>query len=408
MRPPFDTLAAHKMNHSIKTDPSRQHHGAVAKSGWLASLYVGIVSITSVSFFAKRFAEELLWPWALYTFALSIMFAAVRKFEWSKYSLANRNLPWLSAVFILAVLNSFLYPLTRQTAHPSTAPDALTEPARAFFASQHPYAVTLFDGAPVSPGPGWIILNAPITLSGMIFALIPIYLAIACNSVSRIEVWRANALVLLLVLSISFLQMNAVAHDLLAFSLAGIALTILVHRFRANVTYLALTAILCGIVATARLPFFLLPLTLAACLYRTERVKALAFAMISVAVLIAIHGVFYVWADRLSLFYQPAHVFNRAADSQSPAQFIIVVALWIAISIHVWLRTQSSLSSWFLFVWTVLFVPFAATGFAELFFDPALSIDSIANWEGKGYVYFTAPFLAAALVLPAAERQALP
>ncbi|QDO97708.1 hypothetical protein FNB15_10690 [Ferrovibrio terrae] len=377
----------------------------MSKWKWPATLYLGIVLITALPFFAKRFAEGFLWPWAAYAFAILILLIATERLDLRKYKIANSNLPWLSGAFILATLNFVLYPLTRTAAHPSTAPNALIDPAVAFFEGQHPYAVTLFDGAPISPGPGWIILNAPITLTGMIFALIPVYMGIACYAVSRIEAWRGNALVLFLVPSICFLQMNVVAHDLLGFSLAGVALTIAAHQQRNNMLVITLIAILSGIVATARLPFFLFPVAIATCLFRTDRAKALVFATVAVSVLIAIHGIFYLWADRLSLFYQPAHVFGRAANSQSPAQFIVVIALWIVISIYMWLRTDSSLSSWFLFVWAILFVPFATIGFAELFRGSELSINDIANWEGKGYVYFTVPFLAAALVLLVRDRQ---
>lgn len=378
------------------------------RPGWQASLYFGIISITALPFFAKRFAENFHWPWVLYVLVAAILFAAARNCDLSKYKVANSNLTWLSGAFILAVLNFVLYPATRNVANPSTAPNALIEPATALLEGKHPYSVILFDGAPISPGPGWIILNAPITLSGMMFAFIPIYLAISAYALSRIEAWRANAFVFLLALSVCFLQMNVTAHDLVAFSLAGVALTVLAHRFQNNMILLALVAILCGVVATARLPFFLFPIAVAACLFHTDRAKAVAFGLIATFVLVSVHGVFFLWADQLSFFYQPAHVFGRASKSQSVLQTGFTVALWVVISVRLWLKTTSNLSSWFLLVWAIQFIPFAATGFAELFTSQGISIDRLADWEGKGYLYFTIPFLASALVLPEGERRQAP
>lgn len=90
---------------------------------------------------------------------------------------------------LLAFANVLLYPGTRTLHARSSAPDALIEPARRMAAGGHPYAGVLFDGAPISPGPGWIAIHAPLTAVGLVWLVVPLIVLVPALGVllSRVD-----------------------------------------------------------------------------------------------------------------------------------------------------------------------------------------------------------------------------
>jgi hypothetical protein len=312
-------------------------------------------------------------------------------------------------VLIVAVANFYLYEVSVFIPKTSTAPMALIEPARALFHDGlNPYSVSLFDGAPVSPGPGWIVLNAVFTLNGVISLLMPAYFFIANMFVAKWSRQSAFMFSLMLVISLNFLQLSVTGHDLPAFSLALVVLILALNRYHSDTRICLMIAVLTGIVATARIPFIIVPAAMGVCLMTVDRMRGIKFAVISTAAAILIHAVFFLWSVIGGHFYQPLHVFGRASGSM-PAEMVYAgTFIWIVLVVVIRKRLTPEVSSWLVFIWVLLSIPFSGVGMAELLKGNILSLESWAAWEGKGYVMFTLPLLVAGLVLDRSEGVGFP
>lgn len=365
---------------------------------WAAFLaYLLLATATSASAFSKHTA----YPW-LMTMAYASVLLFVGVWLWRTGRRAGRNTGWpltaaLVLVAALAIANASLYPSTRVGTARSSAPDALIDSGSRLLAGEYPYARPLFDGALISPGPGWVVLQAPLTRTGLIWLMLPIHLALACYMLSRRTGAGAFAFCVLVLAMPAFLQMSFVGHDLFAVGCAMVVVTLAVHeQMSTSGRALLLWAFLASVVASARVPFavFVGALSLLA-LARDRRAGAL-FAIVSIGSLLALHVFFYAWGHSLGRFYHPLHVLNRADAGAGPAALAIGLMLSVTVGVWAWRRGTDTAADWLCFVWVTAGVPFAAVGVGEL-----VRVNHLdwAAWEGKVYAGFALPLLIAALVL---------
>jgi hypothetical protein len=308
---------------------------------------------------------------------------------------------------LLAGLDFVLYPISRQVAQISTAPDALIEPATALIQrGENLYSVQLSGGSPVSPGPGWILLNAPFTISGFVSLLTPFYLFLCALMISKWSKAYTFGFIILLFVSLSFLQMSFVGHDLPATILAFVGLTLALYRYYDRTFLFVLISFLIGVLSTARVPFIIFPIALSLCLRTKNQHRALLFVVFSTSLALLIHLVFYLWAVKDGLFYQPLHIFNRAALGSGLGILIIGGITWAVAGWFAWRRLTSDIASWFSFLWVLIGVPFIFVGFGELIRNGIFSTSNWAAWEGKVYVMFTLPLMITSIVMNLSQRAA--
>lgn len=364
---------------------------------WGYGLYLIIAIITSVPFFIKHFNNFPVFI-VIYAFMITFLVLIIHFVKLNKFNFLNNNFPWIFLIMTLTILNILLYPQTRVV--PSTAPNALMEPAITLIRTGlNPYSVKLFDGAPISPGPGWILLNSLFSLSGLITLLTPVYLIWVGFMLSKWSKTYTFVFTALLFSTMSFLQMSFTGHDLPAVSLAVVGLALMLHRYYNNKKVLNILAVLSGLIATARIPFIIFPLLLSICLATLDRRRAKYFALLSTGLAVVIHVIFYLWAIKDNLFYQPLHVFGRASQGSSIGFLGFGAAIWMVASLYMLKKLSNEPSSWLAFLWTSFSVPFIFVGLGELIPDGPFSLDLWVTWEGKGYIMFTLPILLASLVL---------
>lgn len=366
-------------------------------------LYLVISIITSAPFFIVFFSKYSFFLIFFYAILLIFLVFFVEYFILRKPEVLrfNFNMIWLLPILLLALLNILLYPSTRLVPNPSSAPSALIEPAIALFCSGlNPYSIRIFDGAPISPGPGWILMNSPILLAGWIVIITPIYLIFSgfmvFNFCKEIDTF---VYVLLIVLPLNFLQMSIVGHDLPAVILALVGLTLSLNLNYKNNVYFFTIAILVGLVSTARLPFIIFPIALSICLMKIDAFRAKVFLIVSAGVTVVSHFFFWIWAYSEGVFYQPLHVFGRAIHGGSLIILFLGVLVWAAFGWYRWHRLTKHPSSWMFFLWPVLSIPFIFVGINELLHSGFFYLKSWETWEGKGYLMFTLPLLVAGLIL---------
>jgi len=91
------------------------------------------------------------------------------------------SIQWINIgiITVFIILTFFIYPVAdarKAIGKGSTGDDAIIEPVKQLLSSGKLYDVKLYDGAPVSPGPGWILLNAPFVVFNCYYLFTPMYL----------------------------------------------------------------------------------------------------------------------------------------------------------------------------------------------------------------------------------------
>ncbi len=370
--------------------------------GWATPAYVACAVITALPLFTRLGLAP--WPPALVYLAFWVaLFGALRPVV--RY-LGSR--PQLSAAVIaagssaLAAADAVLYPQSRTGPAPSTAPDALIEPARNLLAGRFPYDVALRDAAPASPGPGWVLLNAPLTLAGLVWGLSALWLAVAAVLLERRHRGAGSGFVCILLATLPFVRMSAVGHDLFAVACALAAAALVTDLSAGRSRRLALAGLATGVVATARVPLVVFPLVLAALLAGRDRRQGAVFGGAALGSALSIHGAALAWGHAVGAAYQPLHVFDRAQRGLGIWLLAAGAAAWLGSMAVIVVRADRELAGWLRSLWWSMVLPFGAIGCAEL----AARGWAWRGWEGSIYLGFPLPLLAAALALRLASGAA--
>jgi len=114
-------------------------------------------------------------------FVYAVLFRTQKLFEITKVFL-NKKSFFILLFILITLVNILVYPLAdslKYQARGSDQDDALIVGAKNLISGKNPYeAHTYFPGNPLSPGPGWLIMNLPFTTSGLYCLLTPFYISV--------------------------------------------------------------------------------------------------------------------------------------------------------------------------------------------------------------------------------------
>ena len=293
-------------------------------------------------------------------------------------------------VLALTVLNLALYPATRHLAHPSTGPDAMIVPFHRLLRGTDPYTAPLWDGALISPGPGWWLLNAPLTGFGVVALLCPLWLGLATALMARRNVFAAVIFLVTLFTCQDFIAQSVAGHDIFVVNLAICVVCLLAEQVAIGTAPLVPVAILAGLVATARVPLIILIPTIGLGLARRNSQTGKRFIWLASAVAISLHLVFAAWAAWDGTFYQPLHVFARARGGAGAESIIISAIATCAAARWVIIHARHTAAQLMFSCWLIEFCLFAPIGFGELV---NVNHFTLSAWEGRNYVAWSLPLL---------------
>jgi hypothetical protein len=307
-----------------------------------------------------------------------------------------------------------LYPIAdalKRQGRGTTADDALIVPLQTWIAGRPLYSSPLTGGVAASPGPGWIFVNAPFTLTGGYFLLTACYVGWLWVAIARDRrsIEPANRMLLLLVSSLAFWELTVIGHDIVATSCAiGALLLWTVRAFeRRSMPRTALLAIAWGTLATARILYpFLIPL-LGLLLWKRD--ARLAGALVAVA--LATTALWHLPFLLTNHPYDPFHLWDRARGGMGLPLIAAGGLATLAIGAAAWsqvTREARSVLGWF---FACFLVPLVFISAGELFAVGG----QLARWEGANYLIPTlGPFFVwlslepASSARPAAELAAQP
>ncbi len=287
--------------------------------------------------------------------------------------------------------------------NPSTAPEAMIVPAKNLLHGTYLYQDRLSDGAPISPGPGWILLNTPISGTGLQFLLTPLYLMFAALFIGKVTSRGRGSILFVLITfaCLNFLQQSMAGHDIFAIGFAMLIITLLTFQKRSDERWVIGLSVIAGVIATARVPFVIFPIILGLYLSRQSISLAVRFTLIALLVAALLHSIAFVWGYLVAGEYQPFHVFNRAKHGTGRPLLVVGALVSITIILLSPWKVREKASSLLIWTWGSLFIPFCTVGIGELIrYEKGI----LANWEGKNYLTFTLPLLVGAFVLADAER----
>jgi len=309
-------------------------------------------------------------------------------------------------VVLFAIAAYAIYPIAdarKQFGKGSTGDDAIIEPARTLMHDAKLYNVILYDGVPISPGPGWILINSPFALLKIYWLLTPFYAALAVWVFRLLRGGRreTNLALLLLCSSLIFWELLVTGHDLIAIGFSFVIFVSLTHRLAQTSSggypFLLCVAAALGVFATSRIVFIGAPFLLAAFLWKFNRRKATILLAVSVSIAAALHGYFYAIND----VYQPFHLFERGQSNVGGLLTLFGLAATAAAVWAVFRSLENTIESWTISFFICLAIPLATIALGEL----RSTGFQWALWEGANYLVPATPLLLFSVGLGICDNQ---
>lgn len=271
-----------------------------------------LIQVSSLrNFFVASSLSNPLLAWVVSCFVIYLLLFLM--FWLWQVPLINKPLSsWKLTILLLIVfyfIGTFLYARMEGLNKGGTGDDAMEQPILAMMQGKGPYEVRLFDNAPISPGLGWLLLNAPFTVLGISSLLNVFYMGLtmlALNVLTK-KATHANMLLLATMLCFSAWEQVYSYHDLLAIGFAFTLLFLLVEHYSTDIAKTLLLGVLTGVVATSRIIFIFIPFLLAFIIYKRNPKIAILYAFTGTFTATGIHFIGYVTSE----YYQPLHIIGR-------------------------------------------------------------------------------------------------
>jgi hypothetical protein len=324
---------------------------------WLAGVQAG--ALLAFAFICVRLPESSrLWRWGALA---ALVFAAV-------------NLPWLHAYFDRPDLKG----LDRS----GSRDDAVIDAVARLLSGIDPYLAPVSGGAPISPGPGWLLLNsfafAPTGFALMLPFHASVFVWLAARATGG---WKAPAIAIIGCLGSIAVWEDAFGGDLAALGFAVASVGVLCGSAAPSTARIWFCTVIVGLLATARVPLLALPVFVAIVFFwgRGDRRNALVVGAVGIFVALTVHAAFAFGFER-DFPYQPAHLISVGVrlfglPGLAFAAACIVGAIWL-------LGRTSARGTDPLALYTagliLTFVPISLAKVAEVGFRLAEAID----WPG--------------------------
>jgi len=297
-------------------------------------------------------------------------------------------------ILIFAILTYVIYPVAdarKNVGKGSTGDDAIIEPALTLLGDGKLYNVILYDGAPISPGPGWILLNSPFVLFNAFWVLSVFYVTLTviltCFLFGKYR--ETNMVLFLLSSSLMFWEILVTGHDLIAIGFIFVALVSLAYvlnknKSERNILLISL-AVSVGFISTCRVVFICFPVLLSIFYWKFCKKKAVIFFVSSLLVCGTLHGYYYM----INEYYQPFHLFRRGRINVGSYLSFIGLAVTIIALYFIYKKLVNTIESWMFSLFVCMSIPLTTISLGEL-----ITVGfQFSLWEGANYLMPATPLL---------------
>lgn len=293
---------------------------------------------------------------------------------------------WILFIFISTVLNCIIYPKVdsrKIIGSGSTGDDAIIIASQTLKTTGKLYDVHIDKITPISPGPGWVILNSGFILLDLYVLFTPFYLIVLFLILRKylFNDKQLNLFALLLGISLVFWELFFNGHDILPFSLSLLSISIIIFQisyYKTSVWRFLILGFLLGILSTCRIVFIFLPFLFSFLIMNFNRINGVILLIISVLVNLCFNLYFYSINEQ----FQPLHLINKGLLILGPEIFILLL---ITGSLGIFFLTKLKNNELILFnrkVFIVLGIFFVPIAYIDL-----MRVDfQFSNWEGANYL----------------------
>lgn len=333
----------------------------------------------------------------VYIIACALFLHLLTKFslslEWLRKTLEGKALLFI-LISIFSISTYMIYPIAdarKEFGMGSTGDDAIIVPALTLLTDEKLYDPTLYDGAPISPGPGWILQNSPLVFLDAFWLLTTFYIALSAIFFRvLLESYREiNFVLLALSSSLGFWELMVTGHDLIAVGFCFALLSLLTARLsierQLDSKWFYVLAMAVGCFATSRIFFICFPILLAAFLWKFRKGMASRFLIVSLMTALGLHGYFYVTSD----YYQPLHLLQRGSVSVGVYLSMFGFLLTLSAFALIYRKMANTVEDWLGGVFICLSIPLFVISLGEL---NSVGFD-VARWEGANYLIPAVPLL---------------
>lgn len=311
----------------------------------------------------------------------------------SKFKLPFQNTKiWIVGIIFLASINYFVYPKVDARKNienkGSTADDAIILATKSWENNGLMYDLMISEIEPISPGPGWVILNSPFIHYNIYFLFSPFYILLLFYTLKRYEQNNTlnNYFLFVLCLSCLFWEMFFNGHDIipLSFSLF-ISAFVYMNYLKDNLSYFytILIAVFVGLVSTSRIVFAIYPFILFFLGLRINQQKAWLVLVISSVVCFGLHGYFYL----INSYYQPFHLLIKAKNILGILPLSIFTFLFLFITYKLTLiKKEVDYNLIIAAILSIFLLPISYGDLIRCSFEFKI-------WEGANYIFPILPFL---------------
>lgn len=361
------------------------------RAGGMAGIWMAAIAVLLLATSARNIWRHFDKPWPIaFAFAallgagLYALNAIDRRPGFLRRTLHSKELLYVLAAAV-GIVGYLLYRRVDGLGTGSTSDDAFMLPIQALVAGKALYGVQLFDGAPISPGPGWLLLNLPFGSTFLHAWLTPFYCVASTRAFAR-AIGDNNNLPLVSCMAVPiFWTLAGSGSDLVALGFAlPLCLLLVENHLRDNASVLWL-ALLVGTLTTARIVFSPVPILIGLLFLKKDRALAIRFAIAATLVNGIWHGIFFACSDP----YPPLHLFNRGAHHVGFDLMAIggVAALLLAGLLVRWCGNDfGARLRWFAGVLALVLAVVALGELRTVRYDPA-------EWEGANYLFVAVPAL---------------
>jgi hypothetical protein len=367
---------------------------------WGAVLFLQLASLRVIFKYFPVYLHKFILLYLFITFFLYSMFLGkYGVFELIKEFFKKRVI-FVILIILIILINFFVYPIADNLKYQgkgSDQDDALIVTGQNLIVGKNPFwAHTYFFTNPLSPGPGWIILNLPFAIKGLYFFLTPFYIILLCLLLRRVtgSYFCGNIFLILCMSSLAFWETMVVGSDMLAIGILFILSigAVFYSMDKAGVP-LFLSMLLLAFAATSRIVFIYIIPVMGVFFLRHSKFKHLIYLLAALAITVLLHLVFYFWDP---VAYTPLHLLAKGSKLLTPGLKLSAVLLTLAVLIFTYLKVKNNISSWLLFFCLSLTAPLLFVSIGDLI---NVRNYNFALWEGANYLLVLMPIYVVYVVL---------
>lgn len=339
-----------------------------------------LIVFPSIRFFDKILSVSI---FIIYIFIANIIFLFRKKildFKIFRYKW------WILFIIASTVLNCIIYPKVdarKNIGSGSTGDDAIILAAQTLKTTGKLYDVYIDESTPISPGPGWVLLNSGFVLLDLYVLFSPFYLLILFLILRKyvFNDKELNLFALFLGMSFVFWELLFNGHDILPFSLLFLIISIVIFYksyYNTSVWQFILLGFLLGILSTSRIVFIFVPFLFSFLVMNFNKKKGIILLIVALFVNFFFNYYFYSINNQ----FQPLHLFKKGLGILGKEVFILLLLL---ASLGLFFFTKLKNNELKLFN-NKVFIVFI------IFFFPLTYIDlmrinfQFSIWEGANYL----------------------